>query len=507
MAGQKYNHKEVKAAARRRVEDPAKRTTSNSTSSPVLRVSDDVSDSDSDSVQSLGDFDPVGDGLDINGGADLSDITTPPTSPLIHAPTPFAADRLFERNTAGRARGLSEKSLALRVVDDFGVHDAGLKRTHPELLRHGLHIFIDASNQILGFYDALKQLLGVHKHKPLPPCISMSAVHEVLARKRTVVKSYIAGSKNPTHKRRSRYFDDAEALGYRPLVKNRVTLPKDAKSQRRHYYDDDSDDMAGSYQAEEGVDEMIQTQMHYSVMDDNPGVMVLVTGDGNQNETGFSDGFPADVKRALKRGWAVEIYAFKNTCAGIWTSPEFVDNDQWAGRYSVNYLDAYTQAFCNPVYRPQLESLAAEHASRPGLRSVQSSFKRKTHWTVSLGKEAVNESTLIVKSEKFSAAQASPLQGKWRIPSPQKKVKSFGSVLSYRPAPLDQFTSSRSSSTVGHEQQLQISTSNALDEVDSIATSSITAFRCAASLRPASGLANDASGSFHKSISPLGIKI
>lgn len=65
---------------------------------------------------------------------------------------------------------------------------------------------------------------------------------------------------------------------------------------------------------EQGVDQMLQTRMLRTALDnqDNPQVAVLLTGDG----AGFSDGigFHADMERLYKNGWGVEVLAWDASC-------------------------------------------------------------------------------------------------------------------------------------------------------------------------------------------------
>jgi hypothetical protein len=61
--------------------------------------------------------------------------------------------------------------------------------------------------------------------------------------------------------------------------------------------------------SEQGVDEMLHLKMSNAVHDyDAPQIMALLTGDGKVSDYGTS--FPDQVKRALKRGWDVEVYSW-----------------------------------------------------------------------------------------------------------------------------------------------------------------------------------------------------
>ena len=65
---------------------------------------------------------------------------------------------------------------------------------------------------------------------------------------------------------------------------------------------------------EQGVDQSLQTAMLRDAFDynGNPGIAVLLTGDGS----GFADGvgFHADMQRMRNRGWRVEVLSWRHSC-------------------------------------------------------------------------------------------------------------------------------------------------------------------------------------------------
>ena len=65
---------------------------------------------------------------------------------------------------------------------------------------------------------------------------------------------------------------------------------------------------------EQGVDQALQTAMLRDAFDynGNPGIAVLLTGDG----AGFADGvgFHADLERMRSRGWRVEVLSWRHSC-------------------------------------------------------------------------------------------------------------------------------------------------------------------------------------------------
>ena len=59
---------------------------------------------------------------------------------------------------------------------------------------------------------------------------------------------------------------------------------------------------------EQGVDQLLQTQMLRNAVDYNgdPGIAVLLTGDGS--------GFHADLERMHRKGWRIEVLSWRHSC-------------------------------------------------------------------------------------------------------------------------------------------------------------------------------------------------
>jgi len=63
---------------------------------------------------------------------------------------------------------------------------------------------------------------------------------------------------------------------------------------------------------QDSVDMSLQTNMFRVAFDNDPGTMVLLTGDGSGSTLG--KGFLADLKRIHNHGWNIEVYAWESTC-------------------------------------------------------------------------------------------------------------------------------------------------------------------------------------------------
>lgn len=63
---------------------------------------------------------------------------------------------------------------------------------------------------------------------------------------------------------------------------------------------------------QDSVDMSLQTNMFRVALDNEPGTIVLLTGDGSGGALG--KGFLADLRRIHKLGWNIEVYAWESTC-------------------------------------------------------------------------------------------------------------------------------------------------------------------------------------------------
>jgi hypothetical protein len=63
---------------------------------------------------------------------------------------------------------------------------------------------------------------------------------------------------------------------------------------------------------EQAVDQALQVHMLRALVDQPPGVAVLLTGDGAGYKEG--KGFHADLERMHKRGWGVEVLSWEHSC-------------------------------------------------------------------------------------------------------------------------------------------------------------------------------------------------
>ncbi|KAK2045121.1 hypothetical protein LZ31DRAFT_465098 [Colletotrichum somersetense] len=295
-----------------------------------------------------------------NDGAALSDITTPPATPPAYQPTSaaspdsldLAGERLLKKQIIKRPRLVADEPLSARLIRHFGAHDQSLRDDFPEQYANGIHEFYDGSNITVSFYNAEKKRRGMDKKDYLPAFFNLSAFRDVLERGRPVGRRFIAGSRNKMGVE-PHYLLQARCLGFETKVFDRV--------RKFHISSDSEDEFQGMQMREQGVDELVHLGMAESLLDKNPGIMVLATGDGNVGE--FSGGFPGFVIRALKRGWVVEVYSFAESAHSIWRDPSFINNPEWTGRLSFHPLDSFIHDLIDlnkdQVSQPPLSTAAA----------------------------------------------------------------------------------------------------------------------------------------------------
>lgn len=153
------------------------------------------------------------------------------------------------------------------------------------------HIFIDNSNIIGGARRAAASL------EPQAVTLAVRVYYKNLFRlvehSHDVVTRVMAGSVPPGNDDLWRH---AREAGYDTDLLQKV----------------ERDD--GSF-GEQGVDEMLHLKIANALLDHSPPqTLVLVTGDGRTST--FNTGFPQQVTRALKCGWGVEVWSWREQLSG-----------------------------------------------------------------------------------------------------------------------------------------------------------------------------------------------
>ncbi|KAL9104353.1 MAG: hypothetical protein Q9163_000699 [Psora crenata] len=255
-----------------------------------------------------------------------------------------AASKKAKLMTMLKERFLNDR----QYLDDPNVSHC-FSSTTPSI-SEGIHIFIDASNIMIGFHDALK----LSRSLPLATrmrrqTISFHSLSLLLSRGRPAVKRIVVGSDNSSE------MAEAKLIGYETNILDRVQKAKELTPRRKKYarINGDGTTSAGSGSemttavqhapekwVEQAVDEILHLKMMESIVDAaEPSTMVLATGDAAEAE--YSGGFLKMVERALQKGWRVELASFKHNISSGWRRREW--RQRWGERFKILELDAFVE--------------------------------------------------------------------------------------------------------------------------------------------------------------------
>lgn len=218
----------------------------------------------------------------------------------------------------------------------------------------GIHVFIDWSNVLIGFSNLRtkrRNTQGQSQQHRKSPAMSFHALTLVLERGQPVARRILAGSKDLIPSRRQPALAEAERCGYELSLLDKVLKTRDtrifkAKHGKGHGYatghssDSDTSPYAHKTMVEQGVDELLQLKMLQSLIDtENPSTIVLASGDASEAE--FSGGFFQEVERFLRKGWNVEVLAWKDSLSHEYHAPAF--RAMWGMQFQIIELDDFVQ--------------------------------------------------------------------------------------------------------------------------------------------------------------------
>jgi hypothetical protein len=227
----------------------------------------------------------------------------------------------------------------------------------------GIHVFVDSSNIMIGFKDALRynRVQGYE--------MSFDSLVLFMERRRPVAKRVYAGSHRESAPlpHITKLVETSRAIGYENIVNEQVLVSREDSDKKKffrsvkkmgwikaaqlHSGNDGSSsdpemDAAPATPSppkwvEQGVDEILHLKMCQSIIDvEVPQTIVLATGDGAEAE--HSDGFLAHVERALKKGWKVELVCWKQQTNGGYKNRKF--REKWGEQFKIFYLDGYIES-------------------------------------------------------------------------------------------------------------------------------------------------------------------
>jgi hypothetical protein len=201
-----------------------------------------------------------------------------------------------------------------------------------------LHIFVDNSNILIGFFEAYKSQHGITDPFFRAPKFDFHAFTTILERGRPIAKRFLAGS-NPLVQPVSL----AQLLGYQVSILERVvdTNSKRAVSTASPYA---SDSATGPPQRERKKEQAVDEILHLKILEclldvPTPGIIVLATGDAAPAEFSPDGGFLRCIQRALKRGWDVELVCWRKSMSRLWREKGF--RLESGDKFQVIELDDY----------------------------------------------------------------------------------------------------------------------------------------------------------------------
>ncbi|KAI4126204.1 MAG: hypothetical protein LQ338_003862 [Usnochroma carphineum] len=285
----------------------------------------------------------------------------PVANPHLASPSPRPRTTIPDKAALIAAAAKKERlmrKLKERFTDDRPFLDSISMKTFASTdntgTREGIHVFVDASNIMIGFHDSLKISRGLHLRTRLRgQPLSFDRLALVLERGRPASKRVLVGSDNIDA------IDEAKRIGYETNILDRVLKAKELTPRQKKFSSrgngtgtgngtsggSGSETTAAAVFAkekwvEQAVDEILHLKILESVVDaKEPSTMVLATGDAAEAE--YSQGFLRMVERALEKGWKVELVSFRKSTSAMYKRKEF--RAKWKGRFSIVELDEFLE--------------------------------------------------------------------------------------------------------------------------------------------------------------------
>jgi len=285
---------------------------------------------------------------------------TPSPAPFLHAYTTPVKSAVTIRSQVDRHFSLFEKLLS-RFPEERKWLISPKQMVNENTTAEGIHVFVDASNIMIGFKDMLR-VKGVQ-----PFDMSFDSLALLMERRRPVGKRCFVGSHREANPlpQVTRLIETSKAVGYECSVQEQVYIAREESKKKKFFNDvnrfgwhkavqkrsgSGSDSETGTAVApkrpsapkwvEQGVDELLHLKMCQSMLDTEvPSTMVLATGDGAEAE--MSDGFLAHVERALRLGWKVELVTWRQQTNGGYKRKAF--RQRWGEQFSITELDDFLE--------------------------------------------------------------------------------------------------------------------------------------------------------------------
>ena len=201
-----------------------------------------------------------------------------------------------------------------------------------------LHIFIDNSNILIGFFEAYKLKHGITDPFSRAPKFDFHAFTTLLERGRPVSRKILVGS-NPL----TQPVALAQHLGYEISILERVVdQSKRVLSSSPYASDSATRTPHREKKKEQAVDEILHLKILECLLDvDKPATIILATGDAAPAEFSPEGGFFKCIQRALTRGWHVELVCWRKSMSRLWREKMF--RVEWRDTFSVVELDDFVE--------------------------------------------------------------------------------------------------------------------------------------------------------------------
>lgn len=269
----------------------------------------------------------------------------------------------------------------------------------------GIHVFVDASNILIGFMDVLKRARGIPPWHHVPSVdLNFHALALLMERRRPVARRVLAGSTPEIAA-----FEEARQVGYETNILDKVYKAKELTERQKYFAQRDREQRSGrgtngyhsggsesagngaaaaaNTQAaaqtlltpaeamaiafgtspskvpdlppatpkwqEQAVDEILHLKILESVVDiDIPlsawadpatpnTAPTMVLATGDAAEAEYSQGFMKMVQRALQKGWNVEVAAWAKSVSGAYRAME--KSKVLGDRFRIIELDDYVE--------------------------------------------------------------------------------------------------------------------------------------------------------------------
>lgn len=303
-----------------------------------------------------------------------SAFATPTPNPRRHELLPLAYRNNADRNW----------TLLLKLLTEFpDDRDSLLSPLQLSINRPqptGIHVFVDASNILIGFRDRLKRVRGIPAGARIASVdLNFHALALLLERRRPVAKRELVGSTPEIAA-----YEEAREVGYRVCILDKVYKARELTERQKRYAARAALASAGHHGSasgsegadahmdapqqpkwvEQGVDEILHLKILESVVDTDVAAMqmsaaapatshaavpakptiVLATGDAAEAE--YSGGFLEMAVRALKRGWWVEVVAWGASVSMGYRRMH--SKGEWGPRFRIIQLDDYVEELFGP---------------------------------------------------------------------------------------------------------------------------------------------------------------